>query len=293
MLRWIAVNASNAVQPITIEDAANIRSAIAAGRFASPNGTAGTALSLSAAVEFAGWLAQANGSSDALRRALGRVISNCPRFRAAEKILQGKIGLAAFPSVESDIELMRIGKMDGADVAWHDYLQRFSDALARRSMDKKYARTLAMSLHEMADNVVQHAANNGDAIPRNVVGWHAFPGGAAFVVLDLGRGIRRSLAENPKWSGLANDRECLRSVLRQHASSRVAVMEGNGFKDVVKNFVERNGVLRIRTGSCEVVAEGTLTDSRERYLPLPALNGTRASAWCRPYSKLLGTEPEI
>lgn len=279
------------MQVITIEDAGNIRSALAAGRFKTPDKPKKSMLSLAAAVEFAGCLNQANSAAEVMRKSLDVLLGDCPRFQAAERILQDKATLVALPASDHDIELMRIGKMDSTDVAWHDYLQRFSDALARRGMDKKYARGLAMSLHEMADNVVQHAANGGPDRPRNVAGWHAFQQGAAFIVLDLGRGIRRSLADNPRWSGLTSDRESLRSVLRQHATRRTDVAEGNGFRDVVKNFVERNGVLRIRTGTCEVVAEGSLAESRERYLPLPELIGARTSAWCRPYSKSLGAEP--
>jgi len=286
------VSAPSEIQSITTEDAGHIRGAIAAGRLTtSESNGQQTQLTLTAAVELAGYLAQANGTMETVRTALGQLVNGCPRFRAAAQILEGRSTEASLLFDGHEVELHRIGKMDSTDVVWNDYLQRFSDALIGKGMDKKFARGLAMSLHEMADNVAEHAMENGDNIPRNVAGWHAFQGGAAFVVLDLGRGIRRSLAENPQWSKLASDRESLRMILRRHATRRIGLAEGNGFKDVVKNFVERNGVLRIRSGTCEVVAEGTLTDSRERYIALPEFAGTRASAWCRPYSKIIGEEP--
>ena len=283
---------SSEVKSLSTEDAGHIRGALVAGRLG-VNATSNSPrqLTVAAAVELAGYLAQVNGANDAARNALEPLVRGCPTFHVAEQILQAQSLAAALSINGHEIELRRIDKMDSTDVAWNDYLQRFSDALIKRGMDKKYARSLAMSLHEMADNVAQHAVPNGGSAPKNVAGWHAFQGGAAFVVLDLGRGIRHSLAENPKWRNLTSDRESLRMILRKHATRRIGLAEGNGFKDVVKNFVERNGVLRIRTGTCEVVAEGTLTDSKERYVALPEFRGTRASAWCRPYSKTHGEEP--
>ena len=236
------VSSSNTAQSITIEDIAGIRYALASGRF-NAGEAAWTTFTLSAAVEFAGFLNSASNSAMITRQALGNMIEKCPRFRAADSILQGATNQASFSDSNDDLELIRVGTMDGKDVAWCDYLQRFSDALARRGMDKKYARGLAESLHEMADNVVQHSSGSEKEMPRNIAGWHAFQRGAAFIVLDLGRGIRRSLAENPKWSGLTTDKETLGAVLHKHATRRTEVSEGNGFKDVVKNFVERNGVL--------------------------------------------------
>ena len=286
------MSARTDIKSLTTEEAGRIRGAFLAGRLVvSGNKLSTKLLSLTAAVELAGYLAQAGGTASEAQSALAPFVHGCPRFEAANQILQGHQQEAAVILDGHEIELRRIGKMDSADVEWNDFLQRFSDALIRHSVDRKYARTLAMSLHEMADNVLQHAAENGNAVPRNVAGWHAFQGGAAFVVLDLGRGIRRSLADNPQWSNLASDRESLRMILRKHATRRTGLAEGNGFKDVVKNFVERNGVLRIRTGTCEVVAEGTLADSRERYVALPDFIGTRASAWCRPYREGAGDEP--
>lgn len=217
----------------------------------------------------------------------------CPVYTGARSVLMGKLPrVSADTAVQGDtIEILSLATFQEAE--WDRGLQRFSDATAERGLDRKYARALARSFHEMVDNIVQHAAKAGDPLPRCVVGWHAFPRGAAFAVLDLGRGLRTSLAENPLWRDLPSDQDALRSILRRHATRRTNVKEGDGFKDVVKNFVDRNGVLRIRSGNCEVVASGSTSSANEQYSPLPPFPGTRVSAWCRPHDAGPGCEPVV
>lgn len=276
---------------IEVSAVGKIRAAFADGRHAAVRTRATNAkLTLAAALELAA--CEFAGLPQESVTVVREVADRCRVFNGARAVLSGKHQRIRPAGVNGDqIEISSLSAFGKPE--WHRGLQRFSEAAAERGLDRKYARALAMSFHEMADNIVQHAARDAMPLPVCIVGWHAFSRGAAFAVLDLGRGLRASLAENPAWRGLQSDQDAIRSVLRRHATRRTDVKEGDGFKDVVKNFVDRNGVLRIRTGNCEVVASGALSSANEQYSPLPSFPGVRVSAWCRPHDGGPGDEPAI
>lgn len=95
-----------------------------------------------------------------------------------------------------------IGRLDSGDRAWTEYLMGFHAALVQNGYDKSYARALAQSLHEMADNVRQHAGTATDTSPPGMAGWHVANGVAAFAVVDIGRGVKESLLTNRHWAHL-------------------------------------------------------------------------------------------
>jgi hypothetical protein len=145
----------------------------------------------------------------------------------------------------------------------------------------------------MGDNVRQHAGQQPKENVPSAAGWHVVGEIAAFAVVDLGRGVRSSLQTNPTWAGLKSDQEALLAVLRNQATRKSGNTFGDGYREVVHNFVSRNGCLSVRSGASEVTATGSVVDGSIKTSAHPRFEGIRVAAWCAPKQAFLPAEPTI
>lgn len=123
---------------------------------------------------------------------------------------------------------------------------------------KTFAEALSKVLGEMADNVVQHSEEMG-AVYTGIGGYHVADRESAFAVIDVGRGVLASLNTSQTWKHLKTSRQALRSIVEQRASSRSQQGEGEGFKQLFKALVDRNCLIRLRSGDAVV----TITDGAD------------------------------
>ncbi len=138
--------------------------------------------------------------------------------------------------------------------SWTYFLDRFRRSCQQRAgLSPSQALQLATALGEMADNVASHAGDGA----RGLVGYHAGDGGrVAFSVVDTGRGVRASLADNPAHAGIASDADALENAVRHDASSRTEG-PGTGFKRLVTAVANLNARLTFRSDTARLTADGT------------------------------------
>lgn len=254
----------------------------------------GADITMAAAVEVAGWLHSHGRSEPQGMQILVNLQKRHPVVSAASELLQMQCSQSRQVILQKgQAELRCVTNLDTGDKEWWEFLSRFSTAAEETGIERTYSKALASAFHEMADNVVQHAAKKGGAVPANITGWHTANGIAAFVVLDAGRGIRASLAENSSWAHLTDDGEALRSVVCQQATRKAVNIHGDGYRTVVKNFVDRNGCLSVRSGAGELAATGTLSEGIIRSSPYPVFTGTRVAAWCAPHASSFQNEQVV
>lgn len=99
------------------------------------------------------------------------------------------------------------------------FLDRFRRSLVNHlKLPASRARGLSAALHEMVDNVIDHAGL-GDA-PVGVVAYEVTNDRLGFAVADVGRGVLASLWENGAHGSLASDSEALLAAVNKGASRR-------------------------------------------------------------------------
>ena len=189
-----------------------------------------------------------------LSRRFGVLRAAISAFRSGTVV--GSTGMTD-PFSAPEWELYQIST-DLTETAWGLYLQRFSRSLIQRAnFDRIYARGLAGAFGEMAVNVVQHSAPEGLPAAFGLAGYHVTDAGAAFVVVDSGRGALASLHESPRWRRLSSSEEALSAIVHEEATRKIAYGYGDGFRQVFASLVENNGRVRLRSGDAVVEAANT------------------------------------
>jgi hypothetical protein len=252
---------------------------------------AGAKFTLGSLLEIAAWLVDSH-NQDADGCALLRSCF-CATTQPIAGVMNGTVRGAVSLAVQGTAEVSSVSDLTSQDKPWLEFIIRFSEALVQAGYDKTYARALAYSLHEMGDNVRQHAGSRPKQIIQSAAGWHVVGKTAAFAVVDLGRGVRASLQTNPTWAGLKSDQDALLAVLRDQATRKSGNSFGDGYREVVHNFVSRNGCLAVRSGTSEVTATGSIVDGSIKTSAHTHFQGTRVVAWCAPNQPTLPLEPTL
>lgn len=153
----------------------------------------------------------------------------------------------------------------------------FVNAAVAPLLPKKLMEAHARCFSEMICNVRDHSAANGREMPGALVEFHITRGVAHYAVADMGRGVRQSLGENPRWDGLSGDPEALTAVLKENASRKVSEGGGDGFRQVVKALVGLNGSLRLQSGTGIATARNKDGEPICQTASCPKLTGLRVS----------------
>ena len=188
----------------------DVRQMLGDGRSAELEQLEISGVSLGAALELArcGWELLECGSPLANTRFLADLRHRFPLLAQADTLLRDPhprrlcTPERLFASPAAELCAVHAGTLESSD--WHLFLQRFSRTLRRQGFGGRVSDAFAGALGELADNVVQHGADRGQPTPRGVAGFHVTGRQAAFAVVDTGRGLLRSLHENPLWKHLAD-----------------------------------------------------------------------------------------
>lgn len=284
-------------QKIDVRSVGQIRAAFASHRHAHvASRLDGAPLTLAAALEVAGWLEDDSHNDSIGRSHLEKLSERCNALAIARDLLRKQgANHAKAATAMGTVELSTITELTAADIRWNEFWQRFTSALKAAGFEKTYANALGFALHEMADNVIQHSmvGSTSTKRPRSLVGWNVSGAVAAFAVIDLGEGIRKTLKQNPAWDHVATDHEALHAVAEKNATRKADNVFGEGYHHVVKNFVNRNGCVCIRSGNAELLATSDGLTPTFLSTPCPEFVGTRVALWCAPFSTSSPEEPTV
>jgi hypothetical protein len=159
-------------------------------------------------------------------------------------------------------------------LAWNLFLQRFRRSVVQNGgFSGIRADGLTKSLHEMADNVLQHAGAKAIA-SGGVVGYEINAGRATYAVADQGCGLLASLHRHPRWRSVTDAENALIAAVRDGASERSGRNDGEGFREIYRALADEWGVLRFRTGDAALVYWTVVGGSvRQRYAGRPPMPG--------------------
>lgn len=160
------------------------------------------------------------------------------------------------------------------------FLRAFTDALKGAGFSVDLAYALAGALEAMTDNLGQHCF---DAVHRRggLAAFRIRHRRMAFVVADLGRGALASLHENPQWQSLTTHHAAIQSIVTQHASRRVGLGPGEGFKQLFRSLAALDGELRFRSGDATFEIKGTLDSVQGAAGFSPPIPGLLVSVRCK------------
>lgn len=163
------------------------------------------------------------------------------------------------------------------DRRWDLFLARFENSAADAGFGQTAATQLMSALHEMAENAVLHSLSP----IQPVAGYQAVSGTALFTIADVGIGVRRSLATNPRYAQLGDDTDAVMLAMRTGVTSR-SEGGGFGFDSVFKALTEMWGTIRLRSGNGCVSLDGTGLDADQCVKSRPlAIPGFQVSICCR------------
>jgi hypothetical protein len=134
-----------------------------------------------------------------------------------------------------------------------DQFDLFCDRF-RRGLQARWARSgytpLIQGLAEIADNVFEHSGNVGQRGCAALAGYHLDSERAVFSVADAGQGLLGSLKQSERWRDLASDRDAIKAVVENGATSRPKEDTGGGFKQLFGSLVDFNALVVVRSGTC-------------------------------------------
>lgn len=160
------------------------------------------------------------------------------------------------------------------------FAHRFQRSLAQAGFGVRYPYALSQALLEMTENVVRHSGERNGPPALGVVGYHVTNGAMNYVVADLGRGVLRSLHENQKWRQLPTEGDALLAASRDGATRLVEQTGGDGFRVAFQAFLEREGVLAMRSGDGLVRLQGNMNEREAEIGNCFHLSGLRVLALC-------------
>ncbi len=155
----------------------------------------------------------------------------------------------------------------------HEFEARLVNGGKLAGMPPRLSYGLASVVHELVENVFQHSDGDKQRHFRGVVGYHSMPNYFALSVGDLGVGTLNTLRLSPDWTHLCSDRESLDAIVTRHASRKPSLGEGEGFKTVIKNLVDRNAFIELRSGNTAVRIKGADGLRAAEWRLVPALKG--------------------
>jgi hypothetical protein len=168
-----------------------------------------------------------------------------------------------------------------ASQGWQEFKEAFVRRLQSAEFPRDFAYALSASFAEMVENVPDHSLSTPGTMAPSLIGYWIIPNEVHFSVADLGRGLLNSLLENPAWAHLRASREAIVAILTQGATRRTDHTSGGGFKIALKGFVDRNGIMFVRSGEATAKIFGTPTGRQLSVRPCSSLLGFQVSASCR------------
>lgn len=244
-------------------------------------------ISLAAAIELACWCKAAAPDLDP------RIVAHVQHWQQTQPILNRALAAlmgekenvpADFATVDREIRSVPASReYSDRSSAWGLFRMRFARALREiGGFDAKLARALSQALNELVDNVLDHGSDPNASPCAGAVGYEVTPGRAYFAVGDIGRGVLESLITNPRYAHLTTARDALHAIVRDRATRRIGVAEGNGIRQVFSSLATLQGELRFRSADAVLTIRG----ARDFYrVPLnmgrsPPLRGLQISVSC-------------
>lgn len=177
--------------------------------------------------------------------------SQNPSCLQALEALRGGIKKAAKPSAQAEsIEFHRLAvTSDLMGDAWELFCDRFRRRLQKQFGTRGYG-DLIKAVHEIADNIFEHAGNSSEPGCAGLAGFHFAEDHAVLSIADVGQGFLSSLNSSAKWQSLSSDKGAVDAVVLEGATSRENQVNGGGFGGLFSCLLEFNVTVFIRTGNC-------------------------------------------
>jgi hypothetical protein len=158
--------------------------------------------------------------------------------------------------------------------------QRFLASVSNAGFESGFAKGMALVLHELIDNVLQHSCVGQVSAPA-IAGYQVSHRYFTLAVSDLGHGFLASLSNSSEWRQLVSEEEAVLAVIKKGASRREAQGEGEGFKELFKVLVDKGSLIRIRSRELVAVVMPTAEGRRAETHSIGDAPGVNISICCR------------
>jgi hypothetical protein len=238
-------------------------------------------ISLGAATELSVW-SKSRSIGRTLAAALNAMAQDHSYLEQCSTILNG----SAVPrpsdlyGVRSNEFFAIRGSNDVISDDWNRFLERFSAGLRSVGFSSPVSHGIAGGFHEIAENVVQHSAENSISEINGFAAYELADGRFTFVVCDAGLGVLSSLHTNPAWEHLPTNRAALQAIVREHASRRIGEGAGQGFRTLFEALASFNGLVRLHSGNGALWLKGTLQTTNSCAATVPANLGLQVTVEC-------------
>jgi len=169
------------------------------------------------------------------------------------------------------------------------FANRFQRSLTQAGFGLRFPYALSQALIEMTENVVRHSAVRGAFPAVGVVGYHVVNNAMNYVVADLGRGVLGSLKESDRWQSLTTEADALVAAAKDGATRLPEQTAGDGFRVAFQGFLDREGVLAMRSGDGLVRLHGNMNGREAEVGNASPVPGLRVCGQC----SLMGQTGEI
>ena len=161
----------------------------------------------------------------------------------------------------------------------------FSDRFAR-SLKKNGFGNLSLGLvgafGEMADNIIQHSGTNSELPSSGIAAYAVEQNSMCYAVVDVGRGVLRSLRDNPQNAAIRDSQEALQAAIEGRASRRQRAIDDppHGFSSLLESLGTVNADLRFRSGDGLLMHKGPALARQHSNMSVPNRDGLQLSVTC-------------
>lgn len=164
--------------------------------------------------------------------------------------------------------------------SWDQWIIHAENIAKTKGLNAQLVSSLMGAMIEIQDNVYEHSG----APHTGLVAYAVTPNSFEFVVADRGVGVLQTLRQNPRYVDIPNSGAALQEVVKDGVSRFPSEAgRGQGFNQLFRALVGRNGEIRFRSGDHALTMQPT-TDALHGKMTLAQvapLNGLTVSVFHR------------
>lgn len=174
------------------------------------------------------------------------------------RLIRGLLKSSKDSRSEGGVGVLRLHASGCNEADANDFAEAFHALLVTASVAKPAARRLSGALHELLNNVHEHAGDDVEGLGA----FEVLDREAWMVVADSGRGVLGGYLESPLPRKPVGPEEALKWAVVDHRSRTGDPDRGTGFQTVIQSVRSLDGCIRVRSDAASIELEQQADQSR-------------------------------